>query len=63
MLRRYVDDLPRVLGHATNDERRGLAQCFVETVVLKPDTREIDMQLRLPEECVNHWRRRPDSNR
>ena len=54
VLARYAADLPRLLDTATDEERRRLARHFVETVELDPDAREVEIQLKLPEECARH---------
>jgi len=47
-LRRYLSDLPRLLPHATNREKRELARLFLDRVTLNPETREIEVRVKLP---------------
>ncbi len=47
-----VADLERLLPHATNEEKRELARCFVEGVDLDPDAREIEVRVKLPANTV-----------
>ena len=54
VLARYVSELPRLLEKATDQERRELVRQFVEKMELDPETREVELQLRLPGNCANH---------
>ena len=54
VLRQYKANLPRLLQVATAREKRELARTFVEKVELSPDTREVEIQFRLPGNCANH---------
>ncbi|MFB3883526.1 MAG: hypothetical protein ACE149_19850, partial [Armatimonadota bacterium] len=53
-LTHYVADLPRLLEKATDHERRELVRQFVEKMELDPETREVELQLRLPGNCAKH---------
>ena len=53
VLARYVSGLPRLLEQATDKERRELVRQFVEKMELDPETREVELQLRLPANCAN----------
>jgi hypothetical protein len=54
MLARCASDLPRLLDEATTQERRELVRRFVERMELDPETREIDVEFRLPANCAKH---------
>lgn len=48
VMRRYAESLPSLLQYASNEEKRGLVGAFVSGMALDPDTRQIEVGLRLP---------------
>ena len=54
LLARYVTELPILIQEATNEEKRQLARSFVEEIGLNPDTREVEIEFKLPDNCANH---------
>ena len=51
MVRRYAVDVPSLLVHATDEEKRSLAQAFLTEITLEPETRTVEVGLRAPLVC------------